>query len=152
MHSCCLSRFANLSCLARTQLVHSRLALCCRCERRTRSVLNRVSTCYSLEGAHFASLVWSTLRMTAYMMPRRCDRLADVWPGTVTPQSAPNALPLSTCCYRRYRTSHRNSSRNIEVSYFCYLSGGRVTELGKRSTDPDPELFSSDHVFTAEMV
>ena len=25
----------------------------------------------------------------------------------------------------------------------------RVAELGKRSTDPDPEFFSSDHVFTA---
>ena len=26
----------------------------------------------------------------------------------------------------------------------------RVAELGKRSTDPDPRIFSSDHVFTAE--
>ena len=30
--------------------------------------------------------------------------------------------------------------------------GSRVAELGKRSTDPDPEVFSSDHVFTAEML
>ena len=28
----------------------------------------------------------------------------------------------------------------------------RVAELGERSTDPDPENVSSDHVFTAEMV
>lgn len=46
----------------------------------------------------------------------------------------------------------RQSVKGMLVRGSRWVQVVRVAELGERSTDPDPENFSSDHVFTAEMV
>ena len=55
----------------------------------------------------------------------------------------------------------RNAMPLVEISFWLFGASSlserlgapdRVAELGKRSTDPDPDFFSTVRVFTAETV